>query len=193
MLFRDRTTRSLIAVYSLAIVNLLIGGAVFTDPANAGSPIIDGPSAPQWPEEVLSALKKDYPRYRLPGILDLVGLWAYERKQHSSRFPFLCTGDFNGDGRDDIALLVINSEGWKTLIYHHELSGYVRRYDGGNSFGSNTSVYGPQQIVLETVKKGQVVSGIPMHHDAISVSVYEQSEMVLYWANDKYNVSMSGD
>lgn len=90
------------------------------------------------------AIEQKFPSYRVPENQDYEGDWveqydylspeerenkvplSSERLKHQ-RVPFLALGDFNHDGRVDVAALLVGkspTQGWKFVIFHGKQAGY---------------------------------------------------------------------
>ena len=99
-----------------------------------GSPLV------ALPLSIKDILDRHFPQYRVPGNQDYEGDWAanYDsvggeyphEKLLSERLPFLAFGDFNHDGTDDIAMLIVGvdtNDRWKLIVFHHSKNGYRHR------------------------------------------------------------------
>jgi hypothetical protein len=114
------------------------------------------------PPRLLTAVAENFPQYHVPAGIDLTGLWAKAVQEGS--LPFLCHGDFNGDGLDDYAIVLIAQNNWRFVIFEQRpggefLPGYIARPHLPAELpkaGENTSIEAPQELILEKLAKGQV-------------------------------------
>src|SRR5262249_36776613 len=63
------------------------------------------------PPQLLTAITANFPTYHVPAGTDLRGQWA--RAVKTGTPPFICEGDFNGDGLTDVAVILVGNKEWK--------------------------------------------------------------------------------
>lgn len=185
------TNRKTTAARKLTFFALLVFTVLYQEAfSESAVPIIEnlnGNVSLTLPSKLASQLISDFPEYRVPNNSDITGIWKYKVKQNPGTLPFISWGDFNGDGETDIALTIISKKGWKNLIYEGRKSEYVLVEEDGNTFGKSSGIYGPQQLITRTLKKGEPFLGKIFGHDSLVLTVFEQSAIVVYWDSGKYN------
>lgn len=99
------------------------------------------------PTQLSKAISRHFPEFKLPGNKDYKGDWVEFFKDQP--VPFLAFDDFNYDGEQDIAALLLsqNSDRWKLVIFHKIKSRYVplTLLDNNGRRGGNGDSYGPIQ------------------------------------------------
>lgn len=117
------------------------------------------------PQALQPSIRADFPSYRIPEEKDLTNAWATS-PQGSAAPPFFCRGDFNGDGFEDVAIVLIGESGWRFVIFEQTKEGqyrpaFVARQKSKQELGryaEDEFLLTPQQLLLQTVKKGQTWS-----------------------------------
>ena len=110
----------------LAVACVGSGGAA-TD-AKALTPAVvtkEGVKALIIPPPLASLIKKEYPEYRIPTREDMTGAWA--GGAHGA-FPFAAWGDFDGNRRVDIALILLGDGDWELVVFHQGEHGVYRSF-----------------------------------------------------------------
>jgi len=75
------------------------------------------------PESLNIYLKKQLPNYSLPKLNDYINGW--EEYSNQKDLPFLCISDFNGDGVNDYAMLLLKDSIQVCLFsFHQNSNGY---------------------------------------------------------------------
>jgi len=132
---------------------ILIGGSPCAFPQNRPSERAAIPSG------LKQAVKADFPSYRLPEERDVTEAWVV-RKPNSS---FLCFSDFNGDGIEDAAVILIGEHEWRFVVFEQDKSGeyrpaFIARPKTKEELGrywTNEILLAPQQMLLRKVGKGE--------------------------------------
>lgn len=135
-------------------VGSLIGALPITFPQNRPSEKTLIPSG------LKEAIKADFPSYRFPEERDLTGEWAVRK---SGSYSFLCFGDFNGDGVEDAALVLISEQAWRLVVLEQRSPGeyrpaFVARPKTKEELGrywADEILLTPQQMLLHKVGKGE--------------------------------------
>ena len=147
------------------------------------------------PVGLLESIKSNFAGYRVPTQTDSSDAWS---EYPGGPFSFIAWGDYNGDGRVDIAVILLNDKKWKFIIFHHLKDGYKPAYIAGDEFDiERVTIRLPQQIVLRTIKKdeGWAIEGgdIPMEYPhkyaAVDLNIYEKGRVhisLIYWKDGKY-------
>ena len=155
----------------------------------------DGRNTLLVPVGLLESIKSNFAGYRVPTQTDFSDAWI---EYPGGPFSFITWGDYNGDGRVDIAVILLNDKKWKFIIFHHLKDGYKPAYIAGDEFDiERFTIQFPQQIVLLTIKKeegwsterGDVPIEYPHKYDAVAFSAYEKGRVYLYliyWKDGKY-------
>lgn len=108
-----------------------------------------------------ATINADFPRYRVPKGKDMTGAWSTGKQPGAP--SFLCRGDFNGDGTEDVAVILIGEPGWRLVIFDRDHQGqyrpaFVARPKNKEELGKYSeqrTLSEPQQVLLRTVKKGE--------------------------------------
>ena len=113
------------------------------------------------PEAMQASVVANFPGYRVPEGKDITGGWAIDKQPGA--FSFLCRGDFNGDGVEDAAVILIGQQSWRLVIFENNSLGqyrpaFVARPKNKAELGKyweNQILSAPQQLIIRTVKKGE--------------------------------------
>lgn len=116
---------------------------------------------PSLPEALRASVNASFPGYRIPHGKDIADGWAIDKSP--GVFSFLCRGDFNGDGSEDAAIILISEQSWRFVIFEKDLQGeyrpaFVARPKNKEEIGKYEEkqiLSQPQQLLLRTVKKGE--------------------------------------
>jgi hypothetical protein len=113
------------------------------------------------PTGLQASIDANFPGYRIPAAKDIIGGWANEKKP--TDLSFLCRGDFNGDGIEDVAIILVGEQSWRLVIFEkdgqerHQVV-FVARPKSKAELGKNWEqqmLSDPQQLLLRTVRKGE--------------------------------------
>jgi hypothetical protein len=85
----------------------------------------DGKPVLVLPERMKEFLEDYFEDYRLPGPQDMTGGWA----SYKNEVPYAAWGDFNGDGRLDLAMILIGKERWRLAELHQTADGLFKEVD----------------------------------------------------------------
>lgn len=113
------------------------------------------------PPGLSDSIQSSFPGSRLPNEHELTGAWAVAKQ--SGSVPFICWGDFNGDGLQDAAMLLLSAQGWKFVIFEQHKDAqympvFVARGKQREELGKNweeVMITAPQKVILQTVNKGE--------------------------------------
>ncbi len=113
------------------------------------------------PSGLQTGIKTNFPSYRVPEAKDMKAGWTVNKKLGFS--PFLCLGDFNGDGIEDAAIILIGEQTWRLVIFEQDKQGeyrptFVARPKTKPELGKyweNEILLTPQQMLLRKVRKGE--------------------------------------
>ncbi len=156
------------------------------------------------PPKLNESIRKELPGFRVPEAKDHTGNW--NQNTDAGNLPYAVWGDFQGDGRTDVALILLGSKEWKLAIFHQTDSGFTLGYSQGSKFeGPDAQVPSAQILSLKLVPKGKpyvyaiiAKSGrqekrYNFDHDAIEFSAVETFLSVLHWKNGSYKTLSFGD
>ena len=112
------------------------------------------------PDGLQASITASFPGYRVPDGKDITSGWTVDKQPGGP--SFLCHGDFNGDGMEDVAIILIGEE-WRLVIFQGNNQGqyrpaFVARPKNKEELGKywkNQILSVPQQLLLRTVKKGE--------------------------------------
>ena len=108
------------------------------------------------PARLKDLIKTELPGFHLPARKDMVKAWAAYAKKDS--LPYVCWGDFNGDGRTDVILILIGKDDWRLFAFHQTAEGgyHFLEPDGfpgpAGAFPKNNAA---QEFYIYTVKAGE--------------------------------------
>lgn len=128
-----------------------------------------------------------FPDLRLPGRSDMTGGWARYSKGGSA--PYACWGDFNGDGRRDVALILLGREAWELLAFHaRDDGGYdvLEPHGFPGAPGSFERAIPAQKLRLFTIKKGaRLKVGLeaqpPYEYDSFAAALIADTSSVVHF------------
>lgn len=155
------------------------------------SAIVDSTTTPptiSLPTTVNEIVQKNFPGYRLPKSNDYKLDWKHFYEVDKT--PFVALGDFNGDGNNDIALLLIGTEKdklWKLVVFHKVSIGYT-----------------PHVLVVSPTEEGRDYGPIQRYRITASVKcinnrpclrlyIYESAGFEYIWQNGRYQELNIGD
>jgi hypothetical protein len=152
------------------------------------------------PGRLNESIRAQFPGFRVPAAKDRTGLW--ESDTDEGNLPFAVWGDFNGDGRTDVALILLGDEECKFVIFHQMADGYSVAHVVGGKTGNtpNDWISSPQILSLKLIPKGKIYtySGsrklrYSFKTEAIEFSASEQFLSLLHWKDGKYETIEFGD
>lgn len=109
------------------------------------------------PDSLIQFVKRNIPDFHIPTKKDMHGNWAAYIK--TGELPFMCKGDFDGNGKVDFALLLIGTEEWRLFSFHQvEDNKYeaiaIKRFPGPNKAYMKSP---PQRFRLQCLKAGETL------------------------------------
>ncbi len=116
----------------------------------AGTPVLE------LPESLAALIVAKFPGLRIPTVDDMTGAWAAFSKREA--VPYACLGDFNGDGLNDVALILIGKDSWKNVAFHRTSGDGWESLKLGKFAGRDkefTRQNPPQEFRLYTLKAGE--------------------------------------
>ncbi len=156
------------------------------------------------PVKLSAAIEKEAPRFRVPGPKDRSGNW--DQDTEAGNLPYAVWGDFNGDGRTDVALILLGNKEWKLTIFHQTEAGFrLVHSTGSKTEGPDAQVPSAQVLSLKLVPRGKPYVYTTLtnagrkekrynfEYDAIEFSAVEQFLSIVYWKAGKYEVMSFGD
>jgi len=161
------------------------------------------------PEVLKEAIKTKFPDFRIPTSADIKGEWAMVKKP--GKFPFITWGDYNGDGKVDVAIVLINEYKWKFIIFIKSDNGYNLAFEmGGQKNKKGALIRNPEEILLETLSartegvtrsiirsqayEQQISQTYKFKFDVIIFSVWEKSSAYFYWENGTFqSIGIGGE
>jgi len=146
---------------------------------------INGEKTLKLPNKFIQSLPELAPGYQLPNNSDLKTLWASESDKISG-LPYVCWGDYNGDGTTDIGIFLEKGGKWKFFVFLLTNGKYRQR------LVNDIDEYGPQFVLVKTLKRGKTFTykGERSHNykyqnDAILYQ-YDRGRIDIYtWQNDQ--------
>jgi hypothetical protein len=170
--------------------------------ASASRPDVEGLLVPPRLE---ASIKATFPSYRIPEDKDITGGWAVDKKLGTS--SFFCLGDFNGDGSEDAAIILIGEQTWRLVVFERGRSGeyrpaFIARPKTKQELGkywTTEILLTPQQMLLRKVRKGETwapEAGDDPHLGRLKVDAIELTAepkpnarfaSLLIWEKGKYH------
>jgi hypothetical protein len=144
------------------------------------------------PQRLNESIRAQFPGFRVPVPKDRTGLWESDTEEGT--LPYAVWGDFKGDGRTGVALILLGDKEWKFVIFHQTDSGYVAAHSGGTKTDTaDALVQSPQILSLKLIPKGRTYTYSGSHKlrytfktDAIEFAASEQFLSLWYWKDGKY-------
>lgn len=198
-------TGSCIKACGVALLSLACAGSAGSAsdtkaPAPSGA-AKDGEMLVTLPASLVSQIKKDYPEYRVPSRGDLTGAWAEGTR---ATYPFMATGDFDGDQRTDTALILLGDGDWKFVVFHQKERGPYQSFDLLTVPNPGSDGSGVQTWTLTVMRKGVVrekelydedehdegktpsVKKYKFPVDALNLIHSDAGDILYHWAGGKY-------
>ncbi len=169
--------RALAAIVGGIVIGTLTGAFSQSRPTDGGTD-----SELRLPSSLQASIRANFSSYRVPENKDLKAAWVRDRKLGSS--PFLCLGDFNGDGIEDTALILIGERTWRLVIFEQDKQGeyrptFIARPKSKQELGKyweNEILLNPQQMLVRKVPRGATwapeVGDVP-HPERLKVDAIE--------------------
>ncbi len=172
--------------------------AIITDSLPPAGNITDSIAAPTQLASTISGLLKN--KYSEEWILvnDFMANWPKDefdyfiapKRKTEPDYPYIATGDFNGDGQEDAAVLAVKSGTKEYQVFI--ISDYTSATPSFYSWKEDIDV-----TALSRYPKGELdgINGekIKMEGDGIGIEYYEKSSFVLYWTGNKFKRVWTGD
>jgi len=160
------------------------------------------------PNTFISAIKHDYPTLRLPKSKDMKGYWTNYVIENA---PYITSGDYNCDGRSDIAvILVSDTNEWSFAIYHGQADGqYIQGYpeksfttiSGKDNLPTTHAISTQERQTPWQYSATEAGPGYQAEHtetytfkcDAVQFDTFELSSSAIYWDGKKYEEISYGE
>jgi hypothetical protein len=180
-----------LVVFNACYGQLAEPGYVNIIEAVRGAAIVDNTTTPptiSLPAAVNKIIQKDFLGYRLPNSNDYRLDWKdfYEVE----KTPFVALNDFNSDGNDDIALLLVGAEKyklWKLVVFHNIDIGYTPHILVASPADDGRD-YGPIQRYRITA-----AAKCKNSRPCLRLYVYESAGFEYVWQNGRYQELNIGD
>lgn len=161
---------------------------ILTLPAIAGNynePLQRKESILELPPALEKILRERLSDWRLPTRSDFTGLWeGFLRKQH---VPFASKGDFDDDGNEDLALMLIGADSWKVVVFIKTIDSYrlieLKGFPGGRNFFQDNP---PQDFCLQTIKRKSDQAGGCRFDALVLSSLKNPDNLIRYCWNPQY-------
>lgn len=131
-------------------------------------------------------LRERLSEWRLPARSDFIGQWKEFLK--TEQIPFVSWGDFNGDGCEDLALILIGARLWKVVVFIKAGDSYrlieLKGFPGGKSFFRDNP---PQDFRLQTIKRKSDQAGRCRFDTLILSSLKNPNSLIQYCWNPQYD------
>jgi hypothetical protein len=161
-----------------------------------------------------SALAKVFPGFRMAAAKDydpapLEGLSEGMPELQKASWPFACTGDFNGDGIMDAAVVLLRGSSDYLVAACEQTRGggfIIRRLDAGRSAGIDDrgrlsisvqrEAKGGRITYLKTdryLERGIETRVLRLKHDAVSVEWWDKAARLYFRSRRGYRYVQTGD
>jgi hypothetical protein len=143
-------------------------------------------SQPTYPADLVRAVQREFPEYRLPEAADITGDWA--QYADGTGKPFFATGRFTQRRHNEHVIFLLPdspARGYKVVAFirsHGELVPFQLANDENRS---------GRYEFLERLPPGRYAPGrvtrkhgartVRVSHDAVAFGTYEASSSVIYW------------
>lgn len=197
--------RGIVATLIVLATPILCGGVAYGERARFVELTFTGQVAPRidvsqrpakvfLPDALRQAIQINLPNYRLPSDADYELDWEEFYEGH--KVPFLALGDFNNDGRKDVAALLIStdkSDIWRLVVFHGQKNGFSPTVLATSpeedktdpQYGRN---YGPvQHVGIE--RKARCKDG----RACLTLFVFESASHDFVWDGRKYRRITTAD
>jgi len=143
------------------------------------------------PQSLRSLLKEHYPRLRIASDADF-DRDIQEVYREERLLPFACSGDFNGDGLTDVALILVGRGSFKIISFHQTASGSWKPFVFRETSGDSPVL--PIGFCLRLVKPGKtrywefpegeeiVIKTMELKHFGIDVYYFGKASELYYWS-----------
>ena len=108
------------------------------------------------PSSIKVLIEKEFASYRIPKQKDIQGVWKDRIDQ--KRSTYYTSGDFDGNGLEDLAMILLGQKDWKLVAFHQISKGQYKAYPFGTFVGDDqlfTVEHSTQRFYLSTLKKCQ--------------------------------------
>ena len=117
---------------------------------------------------------------------DVFDYFIKGKRKDSPHYPYITSGDFNGDGKADTAFLIVNES--------------RKNYQLAISLSNGKIIFWKEDIdltAISTFPKAELTSfegeKIKMKADGIEVEYFEKASFVLYWNGTAFKRIQTGD
>jgi len=160
---------------------------VFPKQAADQPPTLAAASAPKYPLEVVEAVERLLPGYRLPDLRDIVGGWA-EYRNPQTLFPFFCEGNFTGSfrGREYASFAIPSTGGYKAIALTRDVAGELSVHELV-SIGHPAQLYFMRAVPPGYYKRGESVTQfggptvVRLKAVGINFGMFESADSLFYW------------
>ncbi len=152
------------------------------------------------PASLLEAIRAAFPEARVPTRADCAGAWS---KRAGKSSPFITWGDFNDDGLEDVALILVGpATRWVVVVFTQVQGG---KYSSvAISHGKLVKLIDegcpePTRLLMSTIKKGATgaavrvdasgnreIVDVPMDKDIVVVSVVDSYDTQYRWNGTEF-------
>jgi len=180
---KKKELTDLVSIVGLGVLLFL---AHLSTAENLNEPSQETESIPGLPPTLEKVLRERLPEWHLPARSDFIGRW--KGFLNTEQIPFVSWGDFNGDGCEDLALILIGARLWKVMVFIKAGDSYrlieLKGFPGGKSFFRDNP---PQDFCLKTIKRNSDQAG-RCHFDALVLSSLKNPDcLIQYCWNPQYD------
>ncbi len=137
------------------------------------------------PKSLYDYINKNLSSYLIPELSDYIKGW--EKFSYNNNLPFICMSDFNGDGLEDYAIILLKDGIEIHLFAFHTTAISSYRYYLIDSVGKLNQ---ENEIILSIEKKGlweAIDESINVENDGILIDfIRESKSWAYYWDGKKY-------
>jgi len=180
---RKKELTGLVAIVGVGVLFFLTHLSIAE---NLNEPSQEKESILQLPPALEKVLQERLPEWHLPARSDFIGRWEGFLK--TEEIPFVSWGDFNGDGGEDLALILIGARLWKVVVFIKAGDSYrlieLKGFPGGKSFFRDNP---PQDFRLQTIKRKSDQAGRCRFDALVLSSLKNPDSLIKYCWNPQYD------
>jgi hypothetical protein len=180
---RKKELTGLVAIVGVGILFFL---AHLSTAENLNEPSQEKESILELPPALEKVLRERLSEWRVPARSDFIGRWEGFLK--AEQIPFVSWGDFDGDGCEDLALILIGARLWKVGVFIKVRDSYrlieLKGFPSGKSFFQDNP---PQDFRLQTIKRKSDQAGGCRFDALVLSSLKNPDSLIQYCWNPRYD------
>jgi len=170
----------------MVVVGVLFFLAHLSTAGSLDEPSHQTESILELPPALEKVLRERLSEWHLPTRSDFIGRW--KGFLNTEQIPFVSWGDFNGDGCEDLALILIGARLWKVVVFIKAGDSYrlieLKGFPGGKNFFRDNP---PQDFRLQTIKRKSDQAGRCRFDALVLSSLKNPDSLIQYCWNPQYD------